>query len=107
LLKDQGKVEWTPRVQYGYLDQHAKLEQGKTIRDVLKEAFLPLLELEKELMGITEKMADATPEELEQLLERMGEIQERLDASGFYTLDVKVEETANGLGLGAIGLERD
>jgi ATPase subunit of ABC transporter with duplicated ATPase domains len=107
LLKDEGKVEWTPRVQYGYLDQHSKLEPGKTIREVLKEAFLPLLELENELTGITERMADATPEELEELLEQMGEIQERLDASGFYMLDVKVEETANGLGLGAIGLERD
>jgi len=107
LLKDQGKVEWTPRVHYGYLDQHAKLEPGKTIRDVLKEAFLPLLELENELTGITEQMGSASPEELETLLEQMGEIQERLDASGFYMLDVKVEETAFGLGLGAIGLERD
>jgi ATPase subunit of ABC transporter with duplicated ATPase domains len=107
LLKDQGKVEWTPKVHYGYLDQHSKLTPGKTIREVLKEAFLPLLELEKELMNVTEKMADASPEELEVLLEQMGEIQERLDASGFYMLDVKVEETANGLGLGAIGLDRD
>ncbi|MFD2612181.1 ABC-F family ATP-binding cassette domain-containing protein [Paenibacillus gansuensis] len=106
-LKDSGKVEWTPRVEYGYLDQHTKLEPGKTIRDALKDAYLPLLEQERELMAITEKMADATPEELEVLLEQMGEIQERLDASGFYTLDVKVEEMANGLGLNAIGLERD
>lgn len=107
LLKDQGKVEWTPRVEYGYLDQHAKLTPGKTIRDVLKDAFLPLLELEKELLGITEQMTDASPEQLELLLERMGEIQDRLDSSGFYLIDVKVEETANGLGLGAIGLDRD
>lgn len=107
LLKDQGKVEWTPRVHYGYLDQHAKLTPGKTIRDILKDAFLPLFEQEKEMMEIAEKMAEATPEELEVLLKQMGEIQERLDASGFYLLDVKVEETANGLGLDAIGLERD
>ncbi|CAM3497831.1 ABC-F family ATP-binding cassette domain-containing protein [Marinicrinis lubricantis] len=107
LLKDEGKVEWTPRVQYGYLDQHAQLTAGKTIRDVLKDAFLPLFELEKEMLQITEQMADATPEQLEVLLEQMGEIQDRLDASGFYMIDVKVEETANGLGLGAIGLDRD
>ncbi|ANE47842.1 heme ABC transporter ATP-binding protein [Paenibacillus swuensis] len=106
-LKDSGRVEWTPRVEYGYLDQHTKLEAGKTVRDALKEAFLPLLEQEKELMVITEKMGDATPEELEVLLEQMGDIQERLDASGFYMLDVKVEEMANGLGLNAIGLDRD
>lgn len=107
LLKDEGKVEWTPRVRYGYLDQHAILEPGKTVREILREAFLPLYELERDMMAITEKMADASPEELERLLEEMGEIQEALDIGGFYLLDVKVEETANGLGLNAIGLDRD
>lgn len=107
LLKDSGKVEWTPKIRYGYLDQHTKLTPGQTIRDVLKDAFLPLLELEKELMAITEKMSDASPEELEMLLEQMGEIQEQLDIGDFYMLDVKVEEMANGLGLNAIGLDRD
>lgn len=107
LLKDTGKVEWTPRVEYAYLDQHSKLTPGRTIRDILKDAFLPLLEQEKKLMSVTEKMADASPEELEALLEEMGEIQERLEIGGFYMLDVQVEEMANGLGLDAIGLDRD
>lgn len=107
LLKDSGKVEWTPRIRYGYLDQHSKLEPGKTVRDVLKDAFLPLLELEKDMMHITDQMGTADPDQLEILLEQMGEIQERLETSGFYLLDVKVEEMANGLGLGAIGLDRD
>lgn len=106
-LKDAGKVEWMPKVRYGYLDQHTKLTPGKTVRDILRDAFLPLYELERELTDIAERMADASPEELERLLERMGDIQERLDTSGFYTLDVKIEEAANGLGLDAIGLERD
>lgn len=82
-------------------------DSGKTVRDVLKDAFLPLLELEKEMMEITNKMSDATPEELELLLEQMGEIQEQLDIGDFYMLDVKVEEMANGLGLSVIGLDRD
>ncbi|WCN39466.1 ABC-F family ATP-binding cassette domain-containing protein [Aneurinibacillus uraniidurans] len=107
IVRDGGKVEWMPKVRYGYLDQHTVLTPGKTIRDVLKDAFLPLLELEQELMVISEKMADASPEELEKLLEDMGDIQDQLDASGFYTLDVKVDEMANGLGLNAIGLDRD
>lgn len=107
ILKDEGKIEWTPRVQYGYLDQHTVLEPGLTIRDVLKTAFLPLFEQEKRLTQIYELMGDANPEELETLLEEMGEIQGRLEDSGFYMIDVKVEETANGLGLGVIGLDRD
>ncbi|WP_340701331.1 ABC-F family ATP-binding cassette domain-containing protein [Brevibacillus borstelensis] len=107
LIPDQGKIEWMPKVQYGYLDQHTKLQAGKTIRDVLKDAFLPLLQEEAEMLAIGEKMAEATPEELEELLERMGEIQDRLENSGFYLIDAKVEEIANALGLTAIGLDRD
>ena len=82
-------------------------QPGKTIRDVLKDAFLPLLEARERDDEITDQMADADPDKLEVLLERMGEIQERLDIGDFYLLDVKVEEMANGLGLNAIGLDRD
>ena len=49
LIHDAGKVEWTPSVHYGYLDQHTVLTPGKTMRDVLKDAFLPLYEQENEL----------------------------------------------------------
>ncbi|MEK8128570.1 ABC-F family ATP-binding cassette domain-containing protein [Paenibacillus filicis] len=107
LVRDSGKVEWTPKVHYGYLDQHTKLTPGKTVREVLQDAFLPLFELEKEMNLIAEQMADADPDKLERLLEEMGEIQDRLENSGFYLLDIKVEEMANGLGLDAIGLDRD
>lgn len=107
LLKDSGKVEWAPRVRYGYLDQHTKLTEGKTVRDVLKDAFLPLLELEQELNEVTNQMAEASPEELEILLERMGDIQEQLEIGDFYLLDTKVEDMAYGLGLNVIGLDKD
>lgn len=36
VLKDSGRVEWMPRIRFGYLDQHSKLTPGKTIRDVLR-----------------------------------------------------------------------
>lgn len=107
LIHDGGKVEWIPGVHYGYLDQHTVLTPGKTMRDVLRDAFLPLFEKEKELNEVTAKMAEASPEELEVLLVIMGEIQDALDAGGFYTLDIKIEEAARGLGLDAIGLDRD
>lgn len=83
LIYDGGRVEWTPGVHYGYLDQHTVLTPGKTMRDVLRDAFLPLFEKEKELNEVIAQMGDASPEELEVLLEKMGEIQDALDAGGF------------------------
>ncbi|MFJ7744918.1 ABC-F family ATP-binding cassette domain-containing protein [Peribacillus sp. NPDC097295] len=107
LIHDEGRVEWTPGVEYGYLDQHTVLTKGKTIRDALRDAYLPLFEQEKALNEVTEKMGSATPEELEELLEQMGEIQDKLEAGDFYNLDMKIEDAARGLGLDAIGLDRD
>lgn len=107
LTPDFGKVEWSNRVTVGYLDQHTKLEEGKTIRDILRGAFNRLFELETEMQQAYEKMATADEEEMTTLLESVGDIQDILDHSGFYTIDAKIDEVANGLGLGAIGLERE
>jgi ATPase subunit of ABC transporter with duplicated ATPase domains len=107
LEPDEGKVEWSKKVRVGYLDQHAVLERGMTIRDVLKSAFQYLFDMEAEMNQIYEKMAEATPEELEQMLEEVGTIQDSLTNNDFYVIDSKVEEIARGLGLDDVGLDRD
>ncbi|SHF09457.1 ABC-F family ATP-binding cassette domain-containing protein [Clostridium fallax] len=107
LMPDEGSIQWSNRVRVGYMDQHAELTKGQTIRDVLRDAFKYLFDLEKEMLEITDKMADASPEELEKLLEDMGTIQDLLDNNGFYMIDAKVEEVAGGLGLRDIGLDKD
>lgn len=107
LQPDQGKIEWAKRVRVGYLDQHSVLQKGSTIRDVLKTAFAYLFEMEAEMNGLYEKMGEATPEQLEKMLEDVGTIQDMLTNLDFYMIDAKVEEIARGLGLEDIGLERD
>lgn len=107
LQPDEGKVEWSKRVRVGYLDQHAVLNKGLTIRDVLRGAFQYLFDLEQEMNDMYGKMGDVTPEELEKLLEEVGTIQDTLTNQDFYMIDAKVEETARGLGLNDIGLEKD
>jgi len=107
LEPDAGKVEWAKKVRVGYLDQHSALQKGMTIRDVLRGAFRYLVDLETEMNEMYEKMGSVTPEELEQLLEEVGTIQDILTNNDFYLIDAKVEEIARGLGLGDIGLERD
>jgi len=107
LMPDEGKVEWSSRVTVGYLDQHSVLTKGKTIRDVLREAFKQMFDLEAEMLALYDKMGEASPQELDKMMTDVGEIQDMLETSGFYTLDAKIDEVANGLGLGDIGLERD
>lgn len=107
LQPDEGKVEWSKNVRVGYLDQHAVLERGLTMRDVLKTAFNYLFSLEEKMNEYYGKMGDATPEELEDMLEEVGVIQDILTNNDFYTIDAKIDEVARGLGLIDIGLEKD
>ena len=107
LMPDEGKVEWAKNVRAGYLDQHAVLEEGMTIGDVLRSAFSWLFEMETEMNQMFEQMSEATPEEMERLLEETGTYQELLDQHDFYMIDAKVDEVARALGLLDLGLDRD
>lgn len=107
LTPDEGTVEWAKNVRVGYLDQHAVLEKGMTIRDVLKSAFSFLFEMEESMNKMFDQMAEASPEEMERLLTETGTYQELLEQHDFYMIDTKVEEIAKALGLTEIGLDRD
>jgi len=107
LMPDEGKVEWAKNIHVGYLDQHTSLEKGMTIRDVLSSAFSRLFDMEAEMNAICDRMADASPEELEQYMEDLGTIQDMLTMHDFYLIDAKVEEVAKALGLSEIGRTAD
>lgn len=107
LTPEEGKVEWCNRITSGYLDQHTVLEKGKTIKNVLEDAFIHLFDLEKEMMEMYEKMCDCSEDEMNKYMEEVGEIQDILENGGFYTIDTKINEVASGLGLLEIGLDKD
>ena len=107
LMPDEGTVEWAKDVRVGYLDQHSVLETGMTIRDVLKSAFEFLFDIEARMNTLCTAMGEASDEELVDMMEEFGTIQDLLDAHDFYIIDTKVEEVAHALGLDAIGLDRD
>lgn len=107
LHPDEGKIEWAKNVHVGYLDQHAVLEKGMSIGDVLRSAYNHLFELEAETLEIYTRMGDASDEEMPVLMEEVGEIQEMLEAHDFYMIDTKVEEVARALGINELGLDRD
>ena len=107
LQPDEGRVEWSKNVRAGYLDQHAVLEPGMTVGDVLRSAFAWLLEKEARMTEICDKLGEVGEDEMAALLEELSEIQEMMDAHDFYMIDAKVEEVARALGLLALGLEHD
>ncbi|MFR0019408.1 MAG: ABC-F family ATP-binding cassette domain-containing protein [Paraclostridium sp.] len=107
LMPDAGNIKWSSRVTVGYLDQHTVLTKGKSIREVLRDAFKPMFDLEQEMISMYDKMGEADEDEMIKLMEGTAEIQTILENSGFYMIDAKIQEIANGLGLGEIGLDKD
>jgi len=107
LMPDEGKIEWAKNVRAGYLDQHAVLERGMTIRDVLKSAFGWLFEMEERMNVICDSMGEADEETMMEMMEELGTIQDLLTVHDFYIIDAKVEEVGRALGLEDIGLDRD
>lgn len=107
LKPDEGKVEWAKNVRVGYLDQHAELKKGMSIKDVLKQAFDFLFEMEANMNSMYEQMADADESQIEALMEEVGTIQDLLMAHDFYTIDAKIDEIARAFNLDELGLDKD
>ena len=107
LKPDEGKVEWAKNVRVGYLDQHAELKKGMSIKDVLKQAFDFLFEMEANMNSMYEQMEDADESQIEALMEEVGTIQDLLMAHDFYTIDAKIDEIARAFNLDELGLDKD
>lgn len=106
LQPDEGKIEWSKYVTAGYLDQHAVLEKGMTVRDVLRTAFNELFKTEERINKIYMSMAEEGAD-VDALMEEVGELQDRLETRDFYTLDAKIDEVARALGVMDFGMDTD
>lgn len=107
LEPDAGKIEWAKNVQVGYLDQHAVLQRGMRIVDVLRDAFASLFRQEARMNELCDRMGSMEEEEMNEAMEELGVIQDLLMAHDFYQIDAKIEEIANAFELKELGLSRD
>lgn len=105
---EEGKVTWAKNVKVGYLDQHTVLTPGMTIGDVLRSAFEHLYDMEARINEICALLGEVSDDnEMNSLLEEMGELQDLLDSHDFYSIDIKVEEIARAFEILPLGLDRD
>ena len=107
LQPDEGTIEWAKNVRVGYLDQHAALAPGMTIGDVLRSAYGYLFELEAKMNDICAALETAGADEMVQMLEELGVIQDTLTNHDFFNIDSKVEEIAQAFGFMDFGLDRE
>ncbi|NIK73301.1 ATP-binding cassette ChvD family protein [Thermonema lapsum] len=95
-----GNVVWSPGYSVGYLPQEPELDKNKTVREVVEEGVQEVVNLLKEFEEINMKFAEPMDdEEMTRLIERQGEVQEKLDQLDAWNLDSKLERAMDALQL--------
>ena len=88
----QGEVVFSPGYTVGYLEQEPKLDDAKTVREVVEEGCASTVALLKEYEEINQKLCEPMDdEEMARLIERQGELYEQIDHVNGWELDSVLE----------------
>ena len=94
----QGEAVLSPGYSVGYLEQEPLLDDSRTVRQVVEEAVQETVDLLKEFEAINAKFAEEmSDDEMNKLLERQGEVQEKLDHREAWDLDARLEMAMDAL----------
>jgi len=93
-----GKTMISPGYTIGYLEQEPLVDSTKTVREVVEEGCIDLVNMVKEYNAISEKFAEEmSDDEMNALLEKQGKLQEMIDAKEAWDLDSKLEMAMDAL----------
>jgi ATP-binding cassette ChvD family protein len=93
-----GQIIPSPGYTVGLLEQEPRLDDSKTVREIVEEGVQETVNLLKEYERINEKFAEPmSDDEMNSLLERQGKVQEKLEASGAWDLDSRLEMAMEAL----------
>jgi energy-dependent translational throttle protein EttA len=93
-----GETILSPGYSVGLLEQEPQLDNTKTVRQIVEEGVQPVVDLLNEFNRISEKFAEPmSDEEMNKLIERQGEVQEKIDAMNAWDLDSRLEMAMDAL----------
>ncbi len=93
-----GEVVFSQGYTVGYLEQEPKLDETKTVRQIVEEAVQETVNLLKEFEEINMKFGEEmSDDEMNKLIERQGEVQEKLDHADAWNLDSRLEMAMDAL----------
>ena len=97
----QGDVHFSDGYNIGYLEQEPKLDDSKTVIDIVKQGMQESVDVLQEYNDINNKFA--LPEyyedvdKMESLMKRQGELQDKIDALGAWDFDTKLNIAMDAL----------
>jgi sulfate-transporting ATPase len=93
-----GETVISPGYTVGFLEQEPQLDETRTVREIVEQGAQETVNLLKEYDEINAKFSEPmTDDEMSQLLERQGAVQEKLDAADAWDLDSRLEMAMDAL----------
>jgi len=94
----QGKIQFEKEYSIGMLDQEPQLDDSKTVKEIVSEGVQPVMDLLKEFETISNKFSEPLDaDEMEKLLEKQGNLQEKIEAVDGWEIDSKLERAMDAL----------
>jgi len=94
-----GETSIAPGFTVGYLEQEPKLDETKTVKEIVEEGVQDIVDLLQEYDNINAKFAEPmSDDEMTALIERQGKVQELIDHKDAWDIDSKLEMAMDTLG---------
>ncbi len=93
-----GQTILSPGFTVGLLEQEPQLDDSKTVREIVEQGVQPTVDLINEFNRINEQFAEPmSDDDMNKLIERQAEVQEKLDALDAWDLDARLEMAMDAL----------
>jgi ATP-binding cassette ChvD family protein len=91
-----GEITAQKGISFGYLPQEPELDSSKTVKDIVEEGVHEIVSLVKEYEAVTAKFGDPDAD-IDKLLEKQGNLQEKIDHLNAWDIDSKLEQAMDAL----------
>jgi len=96
----EGNVTFDNEYKIGYLEQEPQLDESKTVREIVEEGVQATVDLLKEYEEVNNKFAEPmSDDEMNALIEKQGELTDKLDHANAWELDHRLETAMDSLSL--------
>jgi len=93
-----GQTVLSPGYTVGFLEQEPLLNETKTVREIVEQGVQDLVDLHNEYNRINERFAEPmSADDMNKLIERQGEVQEKIESLGAWDLDARLEMAMDAL----------
>ncbi|MDH4097564.1 MAG: energy-dependent translational throttle protein EttA [Nitrospira sp.] len=92
-----GEITRSKGYSVGLLEQEPQLDPNKTVKEVVEEGKKELVALIKEYEDVSNKMGEASPDELEKLIDKQAQLQEKIEAANGWELESELDHAMDAL----------